>query len=86
LDGNEEEKTEIFATYLCRVFKANPREITLEEENKLLSDDITSLMLNISTKLYYQWNENRNKISEFKKDAGLRPHNQYIAETARNGM
>jgi hypothetical protein len=44
-DGrNKEEKVEIFATHLSKVFKSNSCEITLEKENKLLFDDIPSTL------------------------------------------
>lgn len=39
---SDKEKAETLATHLSRVFKPNPREITLEEENKLLSEPVTA--------------------------------------------
>jgi hypothetical protein len=47
---NKEEKAETFATHLSKVFKPNPREITHKEKNKLLSDDITSITLDTTTR------------------------------------
>jgi hypothetical protein len=47
---SQEEKAEIFAMHLSKVFKPNPREITLEKENTLLSDDITSIILDTTTR------------------------------------
>jgi len=84
---NEEEKAETFATHLSKIFKPNPCEITLEEDNKLLSDNTTPAIPDTTYKtLCYQRRESRNKKSESKEDAGLRPHNQSnTAEAARNG-
>jgi hypothetical protein len=44
-DRSEEKNAETFATHLSKIFKTNPREITLEEENKLPCDDTTSANL-----------------------------------------
>jgi len=43
--GSEEEKNETLAMHLFKIFKPNPRKITLEEENKLLSDAITTAII-----------------------------------------
>jgi len=43
---SEKEKTETFATHITKVFKPNSCEITLEEKNKFLSNDISSTILN----------------------------------------
>jgi len=47
---SEKEKAETFAVHFSKVFKPNPREITLEEEDRLLSDDITPDILDTSTR------------------------------------
>jgi hypothetical protein len=71
-----------------KIFKPNPREITLEEENKLLSDNITSTLH--TTKRPFTIKEVRVSIKkpESKTGAGLphsKPHNQSnTAEDARN--
>jgi len=44
------EKAETFATHLSTVFMSNPCEIALEEENKLLSDNTISAILDTPTK------------------------------------
>jgi hypothetical protein len=54
LSGNrtgkaEEEKAETFAS---KIFKPNPREISLQEKNKMLSDDTTSATLDTLTKSF----------------------------------
>jgi len=38
---SEEGNAETFSVYFFKIFKPNPREITLEEENRLLSDTST---------------------------------------------
>jgi hypothetical protein len=38
---SEKETAETFVTHLSKVFKHNPREITLEKENKFFSDSTT---------------------------------------------
>jgi hypothetical protein len=38
--------------HLSKIFKLNPCEITLEEEYKLLSDNTTSITLDIPTRLF----------------------------------
>jgi len=43
--------------HLSKIFKPNLREIILEEENKLLSDDIISATLDPYKALHYQRNE-----------------------------
>jgi len=68
-DRSEEEKIETFATHLS---KPNSYEITLEEKNKLLSDDTTSANLDILTKLlYYKRSDSQYKRSKSKESAGL---------------
>jgi len=48
---SKEEKAEIFAVHLSKVFKPNSREeVTLEEKNRLLSDDTIPATLNAFTK------------------------------------
>jgi len=47
--------------HFSKVSKPNPCEITLEAENKLPSHDITSIILNVSTKFFTQRSESRNK-------------------------
>jgi hypothetical protein len=49
---SEEKKAEIFVMHFSKVFKPNPREIILEEENKLLSDDITFATPDTPTRLF----------------------------------
>jgi len=49
---NKEEKAETFATHLSKVFKLKPREIILEEENKLFFDNITPAILDTPTKSF----------------------------------
>jgi len=49
---NEEEKAETFATHLSKIFKPNPCEITLEEDNKLLSDNTTPAILDTPMRPY----------------------------------
>jgi len=48
----KKKRIETFAMHLFKIFKPNPREIILEEENKLLFDDTTSVTLDISIKLF----------------------------------
>jgi len=49
---SEEEKAKTFATHLSKIFKPNPREITLEEENDLFSDDIISVILDTPIRIF----------------------------------
>jgi len=43
-------KRQKYSLHFSKVFKPNPREITLEEEDRLLSDDITPDTLDTSTR------------------------------------
>jgi hypothetical protein len=81
---SEEKKAETFTTHFSKVLK--PNEITLEKENKLLSDNHFRYLRYPYKALYYQRSENRNKKPESKEGTGLRLYNQSnTAEAARNG-
>jgi len=43
--GSEKEKNQALAMHLFKIFKPNPQKIILEEENKLLSDAITTAIV-----------------------------------------
>jgi len=49
---SDKEKAETFATQHFKVFKPNAHEITLQEENLLLSDDIISATLHSPTRSF----------------------------------
>jgi len=73
--------------HLFKIFKPNPREIILEEENKLLFDDTTSVTLDISIRLF-TIKEVRAVIKNKKKASSYDwlSHNQSnTADTVRNG-
>ncbi|KAH0944796.1 hypothetical protein HN011_000909, partial [Eciton burchellii] len=84
----EENKTETFATHLFTVFRPNPREIIPEEENKLLSDDITSIILD--TTRPFTIKEVRTglglKKPEFKENTGYLITNQILQKLPKTGI
>jgi hypothetical protein len=63
---------------LSKVFKSNPR----EKENKLLSDDTTSVTVDTPTKLF-TIKEISVKKSQSKTGAGLRTHNQLYCRSCQ---
>jgi len=46
-DGSrsDEEKAEVFAVHFSKIFEPHPREITIDEEKKLLTDTNTSAQM-----------------------------------------
>jgi len=48
MEDGPEEKAEVLAVHLFKVFKPHPREITIDEEKKLLTDTNTSAQMAVS--------------------------------------